>query len=464
MSNYQESFERRAIAARYWLLAMIGTSQNAAEYNAALSIMEMSMAHHNGKRNGGAPEFVHQVSIFHHIRTFHHLLGTDAPLYYILAFTHDIIEDGQKQDDGTVKFMPLVEVANVMRTSGMEETRVAYVIDLLKTLSKEILGQKNPDYSLEQIFANKITFVVKLADRCDNVSTMMGVFKKERAQRYVKETKEKFVVLAKGARRSFPELEAVFENMKMFLDAQLRLIDQMMPGYTDPVRNSTTQQEALNPPGPPRVKVTAILAAGPGGVIGRADGSLFVNCKHDMQFFKEQTHGHNVVMGRNTFESLPGAKGPGAPLPNRHIIVVTGNKAKNGYSGFGYEYVYVDPTLSTSALIELLKSRMRKTAHMDRLIIAGGAYVYNRLLENGDVDEVMYSEYGGDRMIQEVKNTDRAVCTNYDSAHDLFNALNDIGTWTMEVGPKDEVQVTSAYNKTSFNADYQLFKMTKETQ
>jgi dihydrofolate reductase len=212
------------------------------------------------------------------------------------------------------------------------------------------------------------------------------------------------------------------------------------------------------------VKVTAILAAGPGGVIGRADGSLFVNCKHDMQFFKEQTHGHNVVMGRNTFESLPGAKGPGAPLPNRHIIVVTGNKAKNGYSGFGYEYVYVDPTLSTSALIELLKSRMRKTAHMDRLIIAGGAYVYNRLLENGDVDEVLYSEYSGSEIVKEVTRSAHLVTTNYDSAHDLFNTLNKIGRWVMEIGTKDEVQVTPAYNKTSFTADYQLFKMTKEIQ
>ena len=40
----------------------------------------------------------------------------------------------------------------------------------------------------------------------------------------------------------------------------------------------------------------------------------------DLKRFKRLTSGHSIIMGRKTFESLPGA------LPKRHNIVVTKNK------------------------------------------------------------------------------------------------------------------------------------------
>ena len=56
--------------------------------------------------------------------------------------------------------------------------------------------------------------------------------------------------------------------------------------------------------------------------IGR-DGKLLFFLPADMKFFRETTQGGVVVMGRGTFESLPGKR----PLKNRVNIILSGNTA-----------------------------------------------------------------------------------------------------------------------------------------
>ena len=62
--------------------------------------------------------------------------------------------------------------------------------------------------------------------------------------------------------------------------------------------------------------------------IGR-DGSLLVRNKADMRRFKELTMGGSVIMGRKTFESLPGG-----PLVGRNNIVLTRSR---GFAPEGVE-------------------------------------------------------------------------------------------------------------------------------
>lgn len=59
-----------------------------------------------------------------------------------------------------------------------------------------------------------------------------------------------------------------------------------------------------------------IACIGKNRELGRDDKLVF-HIKEDMQFFREKTDGHKVVMGRKTWESLPGK------LPNRINIVIT---------------------------------------------------------------------------------------------------------------------------------------------
>lgn len=48
------------------------------------------------------------------------------------------------------------------------------------------------------------------------------------------------------------------------------------------------------------------------------DNNLLVHIPEDLKYFKEKTLGKVVVMGRNTFESLPNG-----PLPQRKNIILT---------------------------------------------------------------------------------------------------------------------------------------------
>jgi dihydrofolate reductase len=62
--------------------------------------------------------------------------------------------------------------------------------------------------------------------------------------------------------------------------------------------------------------VALIAAVAVNGVIGR-DGRLPWRLPEDLRHFRALTTGHAIVMGRRTWESLPGA------LPERQNIVVT---------------------------------------------------------------------------------------------------------------------------------------------
>ena len=65
-----------------------------------------------------------------------------------------------------------------------------------------------------------------------------------------------------------------------------------------------------------RPKIYLVAAVASNGVIGR-DGQLPWRLPEDLKHFKRITLGHPIIMGRRTWESLPG------PLPQRENIVVT---------------------------------------------------------------------------------------------------------------------------------------------
>lgn len=67
-------------------------------------------------------------------------------------------------------------------------------------------------------------------------------------------------------------------------------------------------------------RITLVVARGANGVIG-ADGSMPWHLPADLRHFKAKTMGRPMVMGRRTFESLPGL------LPGRRHIVMTRDPA-----------------------------------------------------------------------------------------------------------------------------------------
>lgn len=97
-------------------------------------------------------------------------------------------------------------------------------------------------------------------------------------------------------------------------------------------------------------------------------GGLIWHLPNDLKFFKGQTDGCPIVMGRNTFNSLP------KKLPNRKHYVLTDkmsfNKDVDGVVIF-YDF---------DSLLEEVK-QMAKTQDV---FIVGGASVYKQFLEYAD--------------------------------------------------------------------------------
>ena len=67
-------------------------------------------------------------------------------------------------------------------------------------------------------------------------------------------------------------------------------------------------------------EIVLVLARADNGVIGK-DGDLPWRLPADLRHFKAITAGHPMLMGRKTFDSLPGL------LPGRRHIVLTRDRA-----------------------------------------------------------------------------------------------------------------------------------------
>ena len=105
-------------------------------------------------------------------------------------------------------------------------------------------------------------------------------------------------------------------------------------------------------------KVIHIVARGYNGEIG-ANNKLLWDIPEDMKHFKESTIGHVVLMGRNTFESLP------KPLGGRLVVEVS-NRCALGSLG------------RDNLVWSLRKSeRYSNLLSTDKIFIAGGAKLYN---------------------------------------------------------------------------------------
>ncbi len=69
--------------------------------------------------------------------------------------------------------------------------------------------------------------------------------------------------------------------------------------------------------------ISIIVAIAENNAIGK-NNELLWKISDDLRRFKKLTTGHKVIMGRNTFLSLPNG-----PLPNRKNIVITDNENEN---------------------------------------------------------------------------------------------------------------------------------------
>ena len=127
--------------------------------------------------------------------------------------------------------------------------------------------------------------------------------------------------------------------------------------------------------------VTLVVARAENGVIGR-DGTLPWHIPDDLKHFKAITMGSAMVMGRKTFESLPGL------LPGRRHIVLTRDP---DWSAPGAE---VAPDVAAA---------LRLGDGEPRLSVIGGAEIFAQFLPIADGIELtkVYARPEGDVFLPE---------------------------------------------------------------
>lgn len=105
--------------------------------------------------------------------------------------------------------------------------------------------------------------------------------------------------------------------------------------------------------------ISIIVATARGGAIGRG-GDLLFHLRDDLRRFKQLTMGKPMIMGRRTFESLPGGA-----LPGRRNIVITSS------TDFRAEGVEVAHRFSDA---------MMMAGGVPEIMIIGGGQVYEKAI------------------------------------------------------------------------------------
>ena len=124
--------------------------------------------------------------------------------------------------------------------------------------------------------------------------------------------------------------------------------------------------------------IRAILACDQEWGIGKDGGLPWPNNSADLKWFRENTTGGVVVMGKATWDSLPDYS---KPLPNRNNIVVT--SSPDDYDGGGYHYVKFETAEATLVSMNALQN----------VWIIGGAQLVDGLLHI--IDEIWLSRIHG---------------------------------------------------------------------
>ena len=198
---------KRQIALRYWLQGR--------GYYTALEAMDFAAGYHTGMRKDGVtPEFDHQISICHYVRSLPDLIHEEDTIATMLL--HDVMEDYD------------VKLRTIISLFG---DRIAEATELLNK-NDESGRPKNHQSMIDAMAKNPIASIGKPADRIHNWNSMGTVFTPKKQLQYVDEG-SLLLPMVKEARRRFPRQERAYENIKHMMQSQIMLIRASLQNYKE---------------------------------------------------------------------------------------------------------------------------------------------------------------------------------------------------------------------------------------
>jgi len=131
------------------------------------------------------------------------------------------------------------------------------------------------------------------------------------------------------------------------------------------------------------MSISLIWAMGANGVIGK-DNDMPWHLPRDFAFFKAETLGKRMLMGRRTWESLGGK-----PLKGRTSLVMTRDRSFNPEGAL---------------ILHTLEEALQEGRKTDELMVIGGAEIYRMMLPYADKLIVTHidEDFDGDTHFPEV--------------------------------------------------------------
>ena len=167
---------------------------------------------HEGQfRKSGEPYIIHPLTMACNAIS----LGIKDDNVIAAILLHDVCEDC----DVSLKELP---VSDAIRNSVKLLT-----FEIMKGETKEIATNRYYNMILE----DRTATIVKLLDRCHNVSSMAGTFSEEKLKNYIKETREFVLPLIKKAKLYYPEDSDILFAIKYHILSVIDSIEATMLVY-----------------------------------------------------------------------------------------------------------------------------------------------------------------------------------------------------------------------------------------
>ena len=181
----------------------------ALHFTNTVKAMAFARACHDGSmRKGGEPYIVHPLTMASHAIS----LGVASDNLLASLMLHDVVEDCNV----TVDDLPVND----------EIKQVIRLVTYHKPENPENKEMAQICY-YNAIEENQIACLVKLFDRCHNVSTMAGTFTPAKIDEYIKETEQFIMPLIRKTKDKWPELNDELFVLKYHIDSVISSLKAM---------------------------------------------------------------------------------------------------------------------------------------------------------------------------------------------------------------------------------------------
>ena len=177
-----------------------------------LKALSFARAKHEGQmRKSGEPYFVHPLTMACDALS----IGIRDDNVIAAILLHDVVEDcgvtlQELPVSGSVKHSVDLVTFSVMDGETKDTARTRY-------------------YNM--ILTDRAATLTKLVDRCHNVSSMAGVFTKEKLKAYIEETREYVLPLLRKAKTKYPEDSDILFILKYHITSVVDSIDATIRVY-----------------------------------------------------------------------------------------------------------------------------------------------------------------------------------------------------------------------------------------